>query len=58
MTAAQLASLDHQGVPSPEVRWIFPGQLAATVTGWFGRFPAELKVIEDVYLIRSCPGSR
>jgi hypothetical protein len=51
MTATPPASLDHQGVPSLEVRWILPGQLAATVTGWFGRFPAEIKMIEDAYLL-------
>ena len=34
-----------------EVRWIFPGQLAAPVTGWFGRFPAATQELEDVYLL-------
>ena len=51
MTAAQPGSLDTEGVSRLEVRWIFPGQLAAAVAGWFGRFPAETKVVEDVYLL-------
>jgi hypothetical protein len=40
-----------EGVRSLEVRWIFPGRLAAAVTGWFGRFPAETTVVQDVYLL-------
>ena len=51
MTAAQPQDLDRQGVRSLEVRWIFPGQLAGAVTGWFGRFPAETTVLEDAYLL-------
>jgi len=39
------------GVRSLEVRWIFPGQLAAVVAGWFGRFPAETESREDIYLL-------
>jgi hypothetical protein len=51
MTAAQPQSLDRQGVPSLEVRWILRGQLADAVTGWFGRFPAETMAVEDAYLL-------
>jgi len=51
MTAAQPKSLDTEGVRSLEVRWIFPGRLAAEVTGWFGRFPAETQALEDAYLL-------
>ena len=51
MTAAQPADLGRQGVRSLEVRWIFPGQLAGAVTGWFGRFPAETTELEDAYLL-------
>jgi hypothetical protein len=51
MTAAQLESLGSDGVRSLEVRWIFTGQLTAAVAGWFGRFPAETKVVEDTYLL-------
>jgi hypothetical protein len=51
MTAAQPEDLGRQGVRSLEVRWIFPGQLAGAVTGWFGRFPAETTVLEDAYLL-------
>ncbi len=51
MTAVQPGSLDTEGVPRLEVRWIFPGQLAAAVAGWFARFPAETKAVEDAYLL-------
>lgn len=51
MTAAQPEDLGRQGVRSLEVRWIFPGQLAGAVTGWFGRFPAETTELEDAYLL-------
>lgn len=51
MTAAQPESLVSEGVRSLEVRWIFTGQLAAAVAGWFGRFPAETKVVQDAYLL-------
>ena len=40
MTAEPSESLVTEGVRSLEVRWIFPGQPEAAVTGWFGRFPA------------------
>jgi hypothetical protein len=43
-------SLDT-GVRSLEVRWILPGELATAMAGWFGRFPAETKVLEDSYLV-------
>ena len=39
------------GAPSLEVRWIVPGQLAAAVTRWFGRFPAGVESREDSYLV-------
>jgi len=39
------------GVRSLEVRWIFPGRLAAAVAGWFGPFPATAESREDIYLI-------
>src|SRR5215468_2754227 len=51
MTAAQLESVSLEGVHSLEVRWILPGQLTAAAAGWFGRFPAETKVVEDAYLL-------
>jgi hypothetical protein len=51
MTAAQLESLSIEGVHSLEVRWILPGQLTAAAVGWFGRFPAETRVVEDAYLL-------
>ena len=51
MTAAQIESLSTEGVRSLEVRWIFPGELAGMVAGWFARFPAETTVLEDAYLL-------
>jgi len=44
-------SLDTRGVRSLEVRWIFPGELATAMAGWFGRFTAETKALEDSYLV-------
>jgi hypothetical protein len=40
-----------EGVRSLEVRWIFPGQLAAAVARWFGRFPSRVESREDTYLL-------
>jgi hypothetical protein len=51
MTAAQLESLGSEGVRTLEVRWILPGQLTAAAEGWFGRFPAETRIVEDAYLL-------
>jgi len=51
MTEAQPDSRDGHGVRSLEVRWIFPGPLAAAAAGWFGRFPARAVALEDVYLL-------
>ena len=51
MTAARPESLGTEGVRSLEVRWIFPGKLPGAVEGWFGRFPAETRVMEDAYLL-------
>jgi hypothetical protein len=59
MTAEPFDSVASEGVRSLEVRWIFPGQLAAAVAGWFGRFRAETESREDTYRwIRRCPGCR
>jgi hypothetical protein len=51
MTAEPPESLVAEGVRSLEVRWIFPGQLAAAVAGWFGRFPAGVESRKDTYLL-------
>ena len=51
MTAAQPEGPGGGGVCSLEVRWIFPGQLAPAMTGWFGRFPAQAQALEDAYLL-------
>jgi hypothetical protein len=40
-----------EAVRSLEVRWIFPGPLAAAVARWFGRFPARVEAREDTYLL-------
>jgi hypothetical protein len=49
--ATQSESRVTNGVCSLEVRWIFPGRPADAVTRWFGRFPAEARLVEDVYLL-------
>lgn len=51
MTAEQTESLSTKGVRSLEVRWIFAGEMADVVAGWFARFPAETTVLEDAYLL-------
>ena len=51
MTAEPLPGPVTEGVHSLEVRWIFPGQPEAAVTGWFGRFPAVAESREDTYLL-------
>ncbi len=40
-----------EGVRSLEVRWIFAGPLPAAMAGWIGRFPAQVTVLEDAYLV-------
>jgi hypothetical protein len=51
MTAEPPQSPVTGTVSSLEVRWIFPGPLAAAVAGWFGRFPAATEAREDIYLL-------
>jgi hypothetical protein len=51
MTAVQTESLGTEGVHTLEVRWILRGQMTAAAAGWFGRFPAETRVVEDTYLL-------
>jgi hypothetical protein len=51
MTAEPFDSVGSEAVRSLEVRWIFPGQLAAAVAGWFERFPAGTESREDTYLM-------
>lgn len=46
----------REGARSLEVRWIFPGQLAAGVARWLDRFPAETESRQDIYLVD--PGLR
>ena len=51
MTAEPWERPVTEAVRSLEVRWIFPGQLEAAVTAWFGRFPAGTESREDTYLL-------
>ena len=51
MTAEPPPSPVTEAVRSLEVRWIFPGQLEATVARWFSRFPATTESREDTYLL-------
>jgi hypothetical protein len=51
MTAAPPQSHVIEGLRSLEVRWILPGLLEPAVTGWFGRFPAEVAARQDAYLV-------
>lgn len=51
MTASESQGVDRDGVLSLEVRWIFCGELAGAVEGWFGRFPAETMALKDAYLV-------
>jgi hypothetical protein len=51
MTAEPPDSLVTEAVRTLEVRWIFPGQIASAVAGWFGRFPAGTESREDTYLL-------
>jgi hypothetical protein len=51
MTAALPPGPGLEGLRTLEVRWILPGPLDASVTGWFGRFPAETDSRADTYLV-------
>jgi hypothetical protein len=51
MTAALPEGPATEIARSLEVRWIFPGQLATAVVGWFDRFPAGTQSREDTYLL-------
>jgi hypothetical protein len=51
MTAVEPASPVTEGMRSLEVRWIFPGEIASPLAGWFGRFPAGVESREDSYLL-------
>jgi hypothetical protein len=51
MTGGPPESPVTEGLRSLEVRWIFPGQLEASVAGWFGRFPALTETRRDTYLL-------
>jgi hypothetical protein len=51
MTAVEPASPVTEGMRSLEVRWIFPGEIASPLAGWFGRFPSGVESREDSYLL-------
>lgn len=40
-----------EGLRSLEIRWIVPGQTGTEIAGWFGRFPGEVFVRDDSYLL-------
>ena len=51
VTAGQPESRAAEGIRSLEVRWILPGRSGSAVAGWLGRFPGEVEMREDVYLL-------
>lgn len=51
MATAPPEGLVIEGRRSLEVRWILPGPLEPAVARWFGRFPAEIAVRQDAYLL-------
>jgi len=50
-TAAPTEIFSTEGVRTLEVRWIFRGELASAVAGWFARFPVKTTVLKDAYLL-------
>jgi hypothetical protein len=52
MAAVPAGSPVPQPADSLEVRWLFPGLLETAVREWFARFPAEIEVREDAYLLQ------
>ena len=51
MTSAVPGGAFIEGLPSLEVRWIFPGQLDTAVAGWFSGSQPEAESREDAYLL-------
>ena len=51
MTSAVPEGAFIEGLPSLEVRWIFPGQLDTAVAGWFPGSQPEAESREDSYLL-------
>jgi len=51
MTSAVPEGAFVEGLPSLEVRWIFPGQLDTAVAGWFSGSQPEAESREDAYLL-------
>jgi hypothetical protein len=51
MTSAVPGGAFIEGLPSLEVRWIFPGQLDTAVAGWFPGSQPETESREDDYLL-------
>jgi hypothetical protein len=51
MTSAVPGGAFVEGLPSLEVRWIFPGQPDTAVAGWFSRAQPEAESREDAYLL-------
>lgn len=51
MTSAVPQGALVEGLPSLEVRWIFPGQLDTAMAGWLPGPPPETESREDAYLL-------
>jgi hypothetical protein len=51
LTSGTMESQVAERIRSLEVRWILPGSLEAAVPAWLARFPGEVEVREDVYLL-------
>jgi len=51
MTSAGPEGPFIEGLPSLEVRWIFPGQLDTATAGWFSGTQPEVESREDAYLL-------
>ena len=47
----QMESQLAERIRSLEVRWIFPGRLESAVPAWLERFPGEVEVRDDIYLL-------
>lgn len=51
MTSAVPEGAFIEGLPSLEVRWIYPGRLDTAVAGWFSGSRPETESREDAYLL-------
>lgn len=51
LVPGRMESQVAEGIRSLEVRWILPGRHESAVPAWLERFPGEVEVREDVYLL-------